>query len=163
MVKKNIQDKKVQYTVLTVRDGILRVSLNPKTLSRNENKKSVMSSKGRVVVQGEFLEVFSNEATKAADKYLAKVFSIKEDVIEAVLLADDRPVKERFLARLTGTTGRVRVGFDLLGRTVDALGQLLDAFFQNDAKSKIFDKKRLKKFFILTEFYGSNLGSNKKK
>lgn len=156
------KNKQIQYTVLTVRDGILRVSLNPQTLSRNENKKAAVSSKNRVVVQGEFLEVFSNDTTKSTDKYLAKVFSIKEDVIEAVLLADDRPVKERFLARLTGTTGRVKVGFDLLGRTVDALGQFLDAFSEPDSK-KILEKKRLRKFFAITEFYANVFSKNKKK
>lgn len=161
MVKTIVQDKKTQYTVLTVRDGILRVSLNPQALSRNENKKNVTSSKSRVVVQGEFLEVFPNDVTKNSDKYLAKVFSIKEDVIEAVLLADDRPVKERFFARLTGTTGRVRVGFDLLGRTVDALGQLLDSFSQEGLSKKSINKKRIRKFFALTEFYA--LTETKKK
>ncbi|KAF1854938.1 hypothetical protein Lal_00011095 [Lupinus albus] len=97
-----------------------------------------------MVVQGEFLEVFPNDEVNTSEKYLAKVFSIKEDVIEAVLLADDRPVKEQFLARLTGTTGRVPVGFELLGRTVDALGALLDNLSsQASLKSKKFDFKRL--------------------
>lgn len=162
MAKTLVQDKKTQYTVLTVRDGILRVSLNPQALFRNENKKNVTSSKSRVVVQGEFLEVFPNDAVKTSDKYLAKVFSIKEDVIEAVLLADDRPVKERFFARLTGTTGRVRVGFDLLGRTVDALGQLLDSFSQNGSNKKVVNKKRIRKFFALTDFYALTESKKKK-
>jgi hypothetical protein len=160
MVKSVEKTKKVQYTVLTVRDGILRVSLNSKSLSRNENKKSLTASQERVVVQGEFLEVFSDDSLRSADKYLAKVFSIKEDVIEAVLLADDRPVKERFLARLTGTTGRVRVGFDLLGRTVDALGQLLDTFNDNSSKEQIFNKNKLKSFYGINDLF---LGSQKNK
>jgi hypothetical protein len=144
--------RKPQYTVLTVRDGILRVSLNLEALSRNDNKKIASSSKNRVVVQGEFLEVFPNDVSKPTERYLAKVFSIKEDVIEAVLLADDRPVKERFLARFTGTTGRVKVGFDLLGRTVDALGQLLDNLSQTTSVSSQSNKNRLKKFFNIINF-----------
>ena len=103
------------------------------------------------------MEVFPNENSNVAEKYLAKVFSIKEDVIEAVLLADDRPVKEHFFARLTGTTGRVRVGFDLLGRTVDALGALLDSFSETENTSiKKLDKNRLKNFFAITDFYNFN-------
>lgn len=153
-----------KYRVLTVRDGILRISLNPDVLTGNEDKKvaAVSSSKERIVVQGEFLEVFPNDDSNTVEKYLAKVFSIKEDVIEAVLLADDRPVKEQFLARLTGTTGRVRVGFELLGRTVDALGNLLDSFsgLESDS-SKKFDKVLLKNFFSVLDKF--NLGSKKKK
>lgn len=162
MVKKSENSKNVQYSVLTVRDGILRVSLGSQTLSRNENKKNTFSSKSRVVVQGEFLEVFSNDTAKGSEKYLAKVFSIKEDVIEAVLLADDRPVKERFSARLTGTTGRVRVGFDLLGRTVDALGQLLDTFIEPNSINTFMDKKKMKIFFSISELYAP-VASKKKK
>jgi F0F1-type ATP synthase alpha subunit len=111
--------------------------------------------KNRVVVQGEFLEVFPNDVSKSTERYLAKVFSIKEDVIEAVLLADDRPVKERFLARFTGTTGRVKVGFDLLGRTVDALGQLLDNLSQPVSILNQSSKNRLRKFFNIINFLNS--------
>ncbi|KAF1854837.1 hypothetical protein Lal_00003785 [Lupinus albus] len=110
VISKSKKVIKSKYKVLNVRDGILRISFNPETLSKNENKKIASSSKkNRVVVQGEFLEVFPNDEVNSNETYLAKVFSIKEDVIEAVLLADDRPVKEQFLARLTGTTGRVPV------------------------------------------------------
>jgi len=159
MLMKKTIDLKSKYKVLNVRDGILRISLNPEMLTRNENKKIASKSqkKDRIVVQGEFLEVFPNDNANSVEKYLAKVFSIKEDVIEAVLLADDRPVKEQFLARLTGTTGRVRVGFELLGRTVDALGALLDSFSETDNESlKKLDKNRLKKFFSITDFYNFN-------
>ena len=154
---------KSRYKVLSVRDGILRISFNPEALTKNENKKIAYSSKkSRVVVQGEFLEVFPNDDLSSSEKYLAKVFSIKEDVIEAVLLADDRPVKEQFLARLTGTTGKVRVGFELLGRTVDALGSLLDRF-TSDAKSKKFDFKRFRRFFVITDHYNLNAKVNYKR
>lgn len=158
MISKSKKSLKSQYKVLNVRDGILRISFNPETLSKNENKKIASSSKkNRMVVQGEFLEVFPNDEVNTNEKYLAKVFSIKEDVIEAVLLADDRPVKEQFLARLTGTTGRVPVGFELLGRTLDALGSLLDNISANaEMKSKKFDFKRLRKFFIITDYYNTN-------
>jgi len=154
---------KSKYKVLSVRDGILRISFNPEALTKNENKKIAYSSKkNRVVVQGEFLEVFPNDDLSSSEKYLAKVFSIKEDVIEAVLLADDRPVKEQFLARLTGTTGKVRVGFELLGRTVDALGSLLDRF-ASSSKSKKFDFKRFKRFFVITDHYNLNARINYKR
>ena len=161
--KSKFSKSKSKYKVLSVRDGILRISFNPETLSKNENKKIVSSSKkNRVVVQGEFLEVFPNDSLSSSEKYLAKVFSIKEDVIEAVLLADDRPVKEQFLARLTGTTGKVRVGFELLGRTVDALGSLLDRF-ASSSKLKKFDFKRFKRFFVITDHYNLNARVNYKR
>jgi len=165
MISKSKKNLKSQYKVLNVRDGILRISFNPETLSKNENKKIASSSKkNRMVVQGEFLEVFPNDEVNTSEKYLAKVFSIKEDVIEAVLLADDRPVKEQFLARLTGTTGRVPVGFELLGRTVDALGALLDNLSsQASLKSKKFDFKRLRKFFVITDYYNTNSKLNAKR
>jgi F0F1-type ATP synthase alpha subunit len=162
MLKNSKKDINVQYTVLTVRDGILKISLNAnqatnkvKTYSGSKNKKGVTAfSAGRVVVQGEFIEIFSNDSlNKSADKYLAKVLSIKEDVIEAVLLADDRPVKERFLAKLTGTTGRVRVGFDLLGRTVDALGQLLDTVLDLNSQKKVFLKDKLRNFYSINTLF----------
>lgn len=166
----NSSKLKSKYRVLTVRDGILRISLNPEMLTGNEDKKvvAVGSNKERIVVQGEFLEVFPNDDSNTVEKYLAKVFSIKEDVIEAVLLADDRPVKEQFLARLTGTTGRVRVGFELLGRTVDALGNLLDSFSGSESDSvKKLDKVLLRNFFSVLESYSptskSNSDSKKKK
>lgn len=159
MNNNKILNLKSKYKVLNVRDGILRISLNPEVLNRNENKKNVLKSKkkDRIVVQGEFLEVFPNNNINSVEKYLAKVFSIKEDVIEAVLLSDDRPVKEQFFARLTGTTGRVRVGFELLGRTVDALGSLLDNFGNSSDLNKYgkLDLKRLKKFFTISNSYSS--------
>jgi len=164
VISKSKKIVKSKYKVLNVRDGILRISFNPETLSKNENKKIAHSSKkNRVVVQGEFLEVFPNDEANSSEKYLAKVFSIKEDVIEAVLLADDRPVKEQFLARLTGTTGRVPVGFELLGRTVNALGAYLDNSPVLSSRSKKFDRKRLRKFFAITDFFNNNVKLNAKR
>lgn len=164
VISKSKKVIKSKYKVLNVRDGILRISFNPETLSKNENKKIASSSKkNRVVVQGEFLEVFPNDEVNSNETYLAKVFSIKEDVIEAVLLADDRPVKEQFLARLTGTTGRVPVGFELLGRTVNALGAFLDNTPVLSSKLKKFDRKRLRKFFAITDFFNNNSKINSKR
>jgi len=158
VAKKKLKLFKSQYRVLNVRDGILRISLSPDTLSRNENKKIGRSLKtNRVVVQGEFLEVFPNDDANTSEKYLAKVFSIKEDVIEAVLLADDRPVKEQFFARFTGTTGRVRVGFELLGRTLDALGAFLDISEVNRQNGKSLSFKGFEKFFKIADYYNMNI------
>ena len=167
IAKKKTKSFKSQYRVLNVRDGILRIAFNPETLSRNENKKIGRSSKkNRVVVQGEFLEIFPNDDANTSEKYLAKIFSIKEDVIEAVLLADDRPVKEQFFARFTGTTGRVRVGFELLGRTLDALGAFLDVSEVNKQKVKSLNFKGFEKFFKIADYYNMNVkltGKRKRK
>jgi hypothetical protein len=139
--------------VASVRDGILKLIadsmvatplLNNLVNNINQKKKSI-----REVVQGEFLEIFSSENVSGT-KYLAKVLSIKEDVIEAVLLADDRPIKEQFLARFTGSTGKVQIGFDLLGRSVDALGFPLDNFDVNSFKNIKLKKKALNKVKILS-------------
>src|SRR6185437_1211782 len=139
----------LNYRVLSVRDGILRISMAVTNI-KNVSVESKVVPKGRVVVQGEFLEIFSEELG-AASKYLAKVFSIKEDVIEAVLLADDRPVKEQFLARFTGTTGRWKIGFDLLGRTLDALGLPLDGF---DVVTKAgASNNKIKSYLLLNKFF----------
>ena len=140
------------YKVLSVRDGILRISMAATNI-KNASVESKVVPKGRVVVQGEFLEIFSEELG-AASKYLAKVFSIKEDVIEAVLLADDRPVKEQFLARFTGTTGRVKIGFDLLGRTLDALGLPLDGF-DVVTRGGVSNNKS-KSYLLLNKFFDKN-------
>jgi len=162
-MKKSI-DLKLEYKVLTVKDGILRVSLNPGVLPKNANKKIVNSSKSsRVVVQGEFLEVFSKDAVTSTAKYLAKVFSIKEDVIEAVLLADDRPVKEGFVARFVGTTGKIKVGFEILGHTVDALGVILDeplAKLKLKQKNLIGNKPKL--FLVLKQLIEEQESKKKK-
>lgn len=144
------------YKVLSVRDGILRISMSL-TNQRSVGVETKLSNKARVVVQGEFLEVFSEEVGTAS-KYLAKVFSIKEDVIEAVLLADDRPVKEQFLARFTGTTGRVRIGFDLLGRTLDALGLPLDGF---DTVLKTGVASKRKTYSLLNKVFFDKLSLGK--
>ena len=138
------------YKVLSVRDGILRISMANN--AKNTNVESKVLSKNRVVVQGEFLEIYADDLA-ASSKYLAKVFSIKEDVIEAVLLADDRPVKEQFLARFTGTTGRVKIGFDLLGRTLDALGLPLDGF---DSISKSSSLNQSRTYALLNKFLEKN-------
>jgi len=141
------------YKVLSVRDGILRISMAATNI-KSVPVESKVVPKGRVVVQGEFLEIFSEELG-AASKYLAKVFSIKEDVIEAVLLADDRPVKEQFLARFTGTTGRVKIGFDLLGRTLDALGLPLDGF---DVVTKAgVSSNKFKSYLLLNKFFDKSV------
>lgn len=142
-----VKSIKSNYKVLTVKDGILKISLRLETLNKNEKKTGVLAKKSRVVVQGEFIEVFRGEELTSSERFLAKVFSIKEDVIEAVLLADDRPVKEQFVARFTGTTGKVRVGFELLGHTVDALGIFLDSFVTPNANKMKGNYGNLKKFF----------------
>ncbi len=132
----NIFDLKI----ISVRDGILRL------VSLSDDFKP----DARTVMQGEFLEVFSQDLQKK--KYLAKVFSIKDTNIEAILLSDDRPVKENFVAKFTSTTGKIAVGFGLLGSTLDALGNRLDFISQNKLESnktmKVYSNIFNKSFFL---------------
>ena len=87
-------------TVLQVGDGIARVyGLNS-------------------VRQGELVE-FSNGVKAIA-------LNLEEDSIGAVLIGDDRKIKEGDAVRETGRIIQVPVGKGLLGRVVNALGQPID-------------------------------------
>ena len=109
------------YFITSVKDGIIKIDI--------KNKNNVSS---RSLLQGEFLDLFTYDMSKKVGT--AKVFSIKDDSVEAVLLTEDRNVKEKFVAKLTGTIGKVEVGFKFLGRTLNALGVVVDKIENVDLK-----------------------------
>src|SRR6516165_6422069 len=54
------------------------------------------------------------------------VLNLEEDNVGAVLLGDDRGIKEGDVVKRTGRIAQVPVGEGLVGRVVNALGQPLD-------------------------------------
>src|SRR3989344_93202 len=56
----------------------------------------------------------------------ALAFNLEEDAVGAIVLGDSSGIKEGALVRPTGRVLSVRVGKEMVGRVVDALGNPLD-------------------------------------
>lgn len=68
------------------------------------------------------------------DDVYGMVLNLEEDHVGAVLLGNDRGIKEGDMVKRTGRVVKVPVGDSLLGRVVNALGQPIDGLGKIDAK-----------------------------
>src|SRR3989344_1656923 len=100
--KDKIRAEKVGH-VLEVGDGIAKISGISKAASQ------------------EMLEIETPEGVAAA-----LAFNLEEDAVGAIVLGDSSGIKEGALVRPTGRVLSVRVGREMVGRVVDALGNPLD-------------------------------------
>ena len=100
--KDEIRAEKVGH-VLEVGDGIAKISGISKAASQ------------------EMLEIETPEGNATA-----LAFNLEEDTVGAIVLGDSSGIKEGALVRPTGRVLSVRVGREMVGRVVDALGNPLD-------------------------------------
>ena len=100
--KDEIRAEKVGH-VLEVGDGIAKISGISEVASQ------------------EMLEIETPEGNATA-----LAFNLEEDTVGAIVLGDSSGIKEGALVRPTGRVLSVRVGREMVGRVVDALGNPLD-------------------------------------
>ena len=104
--KDEIRAEKVGH-VLEVGDGIAKISGISDAASQ------------------EMLEI-ETEGDEKGGVVTALAFNLEEDTVGAIVLGDSSGIKEGALVRPTGRVLSVRVGKEMVGRVVDALGNPLD-------------------------------------
>ena len=96
---------------------------------------------GRVIEVGDGIaRVYGLERAMAGElltfpqDIVGMVLNLEEDNVGAVLLGDDRAIREGDVVKRTGRIAQVPVGEPLVGRVVDALGQPIDGKGPIDSK-----------------------------
>ena len=99
----------------------------------NYDDRIVADDVGTVVKVGDGIAIIQGLAKAMASELLlfpndiyGMVLNLEEDSVGAVLMGDDRDIKEGDLVKRTGRIVEVPVGDELLGRVVNALGQAID-------------------------------------
>ena len=92
-----------------------------------------LDSVGRVIQVGDGIarvygldDAMSGELLEFPNETIGMVFNLEEHHVGAVILGDDRHIKDGDLVKRTGRIVSVPVGPALLGRVVDALGRPID-------------------------------------
>ncbi len=119
--KSEIKAEKVGY-VLEVGDGIAKISGISGAAS--QEMLEIETSRGMVT---------------------ALAFNLEEETVGAVVLGDASDIKQGALVRPTGRVLSVRVGDELIGRVVNALGEPIDnqgAIFQKDTEEIFYPVER---------------------
>src|SRR2546422_7299279 len=88
---------------------------------------------GRVIEVGDGIsriygleKAMSGELLQFPGDVVGMVLNLEEDNVGAVLLGEDRAIKEGDTVRRTGRIAQVPVGEPMIGRVVNALGQPID-------------------------------------
>src|SRR5574341_1813232 len=96
---------------------------------------------GRVIEVGDGIariygleQAMSGELLQFPGDVYGLVLNLEEDNVGAVLLGEDRAIKEGDVVKRTGRIAQVPVGEPLVGRVVNALGQPIDGKGPIDAK-----------------------------
>ena len=92
-----------------------------------------LTEMGRVIEVGDGIarvygleQAMSGELLQFPGDVYGLVLNLEEDNVGAVLLGEDRAIKEGDVVKRTGRIAQVPVGEPLIGRVVDALGQPID-------------------------------------
>ena len=103
-----------------------------------ENKEigKVIKIDGVILYVSGFSRIMYNEAVVIAEKYIGFVSYIKEDLIKVVLLNKTNSIKINDNVERLKKILEIPVGYELIGRVVDSLGQFID----NKENTKIYKK-----------------------
>ncbi len=92
-----------------------------------------LTEMGRVIEVGDGIarvygleQAMSGELLQFPNDVVGMVLNLEEDNVGAVLLGDDRAIREGDIVKRTGHIAQVPVGEPLVGRVVNALGQPID-------------------------------------
>jgi F-type H+-transporting ATPase subunit alpha len=99
-----------------------------------EESGDVISFKDGVASVSGLSKVFSGELIEFASGGLGIALNLEEDFVGVVVLSGVEGVKEGDTAKRTGKLATVPVGMELLGRTLDALGNPIDGLGEIKAK-----------------------------
>jgi F-type H+-transporting ATPase subunit alpha len=100
-----------------------------------------LTEMGRVIEVGDGIarvygleRAMSGELLTFPEDIVGMVLNLEEDNVGAVLLGEDRAIREGDVVKRTGRIAQVPVGEPLVGRVVNALGQPIDGKGPIDAK-----------------------------
>lgn len=110
---------------------------NYQKVKRSDETGVVITNGDGIVTIGGLKECLLNELLEFTDGSLAVAFSLKADVVGAIMLSDYFQIVEGTEVRRTGKIVSVPVGDALVGRIVNALGVPLDSAGPIDAKKKM--------------------------